>query len=188
MKTYLNWFIPQALLITLFCGMMYVVVQQVYRQSANDPQIEMARFYADKLSQGTAPSSLANQDLDIATTLSPFIIIYDATGKAVTGTAKLNGTLPELPAGVLQYTTTHGEDRITWQPQAGVRAAIDVVSYTDNGTSGFILVGKSLKETEAREQNLMYQVLMGWIGTIALVGGCGFMFRTSSPLQNKLVG
>src|SRR6185295_4920318 len=67
--------VPFAGVITILCGMVYLTVQQSLRQSANDPQIQMAEDAAGALARGAAEETvLPATQVDIATSLSPFAI------------------------------------------------------------------------------------------------------------------
>ena len=75
------------------------------------------------------------------------------SGKVVASDALLNGSTPELPAGVLDDVRKNGEDRFTWQPEPGVRIAA-VVAPLPGTSEGFVLAGRSLREVELREDNI----------------------------------
>jgi len=79
---------------------------------------------------------------------------------------QLHGKTPKLPQGVLAYTKAHQQDRLTWEPQAGVRIAAVVMYYHGLNQTGYILVGRSLREIEKREQMLTVQVVAGWLITL----------------------
>src|SRR5665811_516764 len=65
-----SW-LPLAVAITLLSGLIYGAVQQVLRQDANDPQIQMAQDTAAALTAGAAPESLASATpVDIALSLA----------------------------------------------------------------------------------------------------------------------
>jgi hypothetical protein len=51
----LAFYVPVAVLATLCCGLVYALVQQDLRQSANDPQIQMAQDAARALDSGARP-------------------------------------------------------------------------------------------------------------------------------------
>ena len=51
-------FIMLSMLLTLACGICYVAVQQTLRQSANDPQIQMAEDAAAALAKGEKPEGV----------------------------------------------------------------------------------------------------------------------------------
>ncbi len=51
-----------------------------------------------------------------------------------------------------------GEDRITWQPEPGIRSAVVVVHYT-GATPGYVMAGRSLREVEWRIDRLSGQYL-----------------------------
>ena len=75
----LKSFIPLAVAITLVCGLIYVSVQQVLRQSANDPQIQIAEDVSGALSTGVPPQAIANPNgTDLKKSLATFIIVYDS--------------------------------------------------------------------------------------------------------------
>lgn len=139
--------IPLAIVTAGVCGLVYLATQQTYRANANDPQIQMAEDAASALSNGTAPETLVpTAKIDIATSLSPFLMIFDETGKVVASSATLHGQNPSIPAGILDYVKQNGEDRFTWQPENGIRIAA-VVTKSDHN---FVLAGRSLRETEKR--------------------------------------
>lgn len=152
-KTFLYW-LPFAGIATILSGLIYVAVQQDYRINANDPQIQIAEDASAQLSQGAPTQSLVPQSpVDIATSLDPYITIFDEKGNIVATSASLNGTKPSIPSGVFDYVSKHGEERFTWQPKPGVRQAVVVRHYS--GTNpGFVLVGRSLREVEIRIDNL----------------------------------
>jgi hypothetical protein len=208
-----SWFVsalcvwlPLAVIITLFCGLVYLVVQQDLRMGANDPQISLAEETAHDISiassvaaqrsvlgmlQGPLTLDLNGQRTDIAESLEPYVIVYDASGNPVASTAELDGKIPSPPSGVFAYTLANGEDRLTWQPRDGIRQAIVVSSFSgivppsavemENGLtattttvkgvaanssylrSGFVLSGRSLNEVENREGKLTINVLIAWI-------------------------
>lgn len=153
-----------AVALTVLCGLVYAAVQQDMRQGANDPQIQMAEDAALALAEGAIPSSVvpASTPIDIATSLAPYTIIFDDTGKPIASSARLNGAIPSPPAGVFSYTKEFGEDRLTWQPEKFVRQAIVVIRY-DGAQSGFVLSGRSLREVEIREAKLELQVGAAWV-------------------------
>jgi hypothetical protein len=44
---------------TALCALIYVTVHQSYRQTANDPQIQLAEDGAQQLAHGVAPAQIA---------------------------------------------------------------------------------------------------------------------------------
>ena len=162
----LRVWLPIAVVTAAFCGLAYLTVQQSLRQEANDPQIQMAEDAASALAQGPNPESLVPlSTVDIARSLAPFMIVYDDAGNVLASSAVLNGVTPDLPAGVLDYTRANAEDRVTWQPERGVRIAAVVVRY-EGTQSGFVLAGRSLREVEVREAQT--EQLAGLILIVAL--------------------
>lgn len=154
----------------------YVVVQQNYRQSANDPQIQIAEDLADGLASGQQKAEgLTLSAVDIGKSLSVFRIVLDENGEIVASEASLDGQPAIPPKGVLDDVRTSGENRVTWQPQPGVRSAI-VVEHYSGQSSGFVVVGRSLKQVEIREDKLTKMFFTGWIGTIVATFAVGLIF------------
>lgn len=161
--------IPLVIAITLLSGLLYFVLQQYIRSSANDPQIQLAEDLAFASSQGQPfPSAAPSSTVDLAKSLANFVIAYDSTGKVVFSDATLDGKAPTLPSSVLANAKKTGEARFTWQPKPGVRIAAVLTPYSGQ-SSGLILVGRSLKEVEKREDDLTKQVLIGWLVTVGAV-------------------
>ncbi len=159
-KIFLAW-LPLACFTTLFALLAYAVVQQDVRQSANDPQIEMAE-------DGVSPQSLSQ--IDISKSLAAFVIVFDDNGEPIASSGTLEGTVPIPPAGVFDYVRTSGggnlrptdvsgEDRFTWQPEPSVRIAA-VVAKTD---TGFILAGRNMREIESREEHILFITFLAWL-------------------------
>ncbi len=153
---------PLAVVIVIFAGLIYATAQQNYRQNANDPQIQLARDVADAILQGTPADAIVPQvgNTDLKKSLSPFLIIFDASGKPLGSSAILNGQNPEYPIGMLEEAKKTGEHRATWQPEPGVRIAAVVVHYSDKDQSGYVVAGRSLTEIEARVAKIAALVAM----------------------------
>jgi hypothetical protein len=92
--------------------------------------------------------------------------VYDDKGEIISTNALLDVNVPDLPMGVLNYTRDHKEDRLTWQPKVGVRAAIAVVRSA-GVKPGFVLAGQSLREVEKLEDRILFDVIVGWAVTMA---------------------
>jgi len=161
-----HW-LPLAVIATGLCGQVYVTGQQVLRLGGYEPQIQMAQDAASQLSAGAQLASVApTRTLDVGASLAPFTIIYDDTGSVLAATGQLHGQPPSLPGGVLDNVRQHGEDRISWQPEAGTRyaAAVERVAGTQ---PGFVLVARSLRETEQRISVIQTLALAGWLVLLA---------------------
>ena len=150
--------------ITLLAGLSYFLCQQLQRQNANDPQIQIAEDASEAFTAGQPVPTMdqAGSQIDIAKSLSTFIIIYNATGTAVFSTGLLNNAVPAPPNGIFDWVKAHGQDRVTWQPTKDVRIAAVLMPYSASGQSGTVLVGRSLREVEKRDNMLLLQVAIGW--------------------------
>ena len=166
--------IPLAFVATVLCGFTYAGIQQVYRNSADDPQIQMAEDAAAAIAAGATPANVAGTGtVDADTSLAPFLVVYSAARKPVGGTGVLGGVPPTPPQGVFDAATATGRNRFTWQPPSGVRIATVVVPV--EGGRGWVLAGRSLREAERGVDQLGWMALSAWAvalaGSLALVGG-----------------
>jgi hypothetical protein len=156
--------VPQLVILltltTFIAGTAANISHQVLRMSANDPQIQMAEDAAQRLNAGeNAASIVPDRKVDMASSLAPFVTVYDDAGKPVVSSASLDGITLSPPRGVLDYVRAHGEERVTWQPRPGVRIA-SVVTRT---ASGFVVAGRNMREVEIRENNVLKLAALGWL-------------------------
>ena len=168
---HLNFFshLAATAIVTILCGLVYVSVQQAHRSAANDPQLQVARDIDNELKEGRPIDKWVKLDsVDISRSLSVFETLYDDKQQPVLSSGFLNGTMPLLPPGVFDFTRKMGENVFTWQPANRVRVAV-VLKATSSPPYSFIAVGRSLLETEKREQNLLSMVLVGWLLCIGVI-------------------
>jgi hypothetical protein len=155
--------IPLAALAVLVSGMVYLTEQQSYRSTANDPQLQMATDAVNALNTGADPQSVVPATkLDIASSLAPYLAIYDANAQLVAASATQHGQPLDVPSGVFQSATANSPNVVTWQAKTGERNAIVVMPYT----TGYVLAGRSLRPTEAREDQLLWQVAAACLVTL----------------------
>jgi len=155
-----------------------VIPQQVLRLGANDPQIAMATDLAAALEEGD-PSAMPQRDalpaliggsgkVDMARSLSPFVIVYDDQGQIIASQALLDGKAPTPPSGIFNYVRTHREDRISWQPRHDVRIAA-VIQRVEGPHPGFVLAGRNMREVESREALVGQLAGLTWMGMIGVI-------------------
>lgn len=142
---------------------MYATVQQVYRTAANDPQLQLARDISASVNTNNMVHLLPDDTIEIDKSLATFVALYDKNGHAIGSTGMLDGKWPDLPNGVFTYANANKENDITWQPRPGVRMAMVVVSVPSEGSIGYVAVGRSLQEVEARENNLVKMIALVWV-------------------------
>ena len=168
LKTTFKYWVGAAIILTALVFFVSVAVQQVIRQSANDPQVQMAEDAATKLASGQAAQDvIPKESVDIATSLAAYMIVFDANGKPIASSAQLNGQTPIIPSGVFDSVRHNGVDRITWQPQDGVRSAVVVTEFKGTN-SGFVLAGRSLREAERLEDNMTELFIFNWLFVLLL--------------------
>jgi hypothetical protein len=170
-KTLAVW-LPLAVTVTILFGVVYAVNQQMSRQSANDPQIRVAEDAVHNLENGAALESVVPKEkIDLEKSLATFIIVYNNAHEPVVGSALLGGKIPTPPKGVFEYTDNYTVNRITWQPRSDLRYAVVMYKYVAP-QSGYVLVGRSLREVEHRDSLL----------AMMLAGALGFTLLTSYVL------
>ena len=162
--------LPLAIATAGLCALVYLTVQQSLRMGANDPQIQMAEDAASSLNAGASVETVVpSTKVEIADSLASFVIVFDNSGKVLASSATLHGVVPAYPAGVLDYVRQKGQDRVTWQPEAGVRLATVAVPYNN----GFVMAGRSLTEIEKREsqvESLSGLAMLGiWAATLIVI-------------------
>lgn len=155
--------------LTILCGIIYAAVQQVYRTAADDPQVQLAGDARDFLEKGHSVNELFSalklfpaDSLDIARSNGVFVTIYDEEKRPVRSNGYLHQLLPTPPVGVFDVAKQKRENRFSWQPEAGVRIAM-IVIHGDAPGIGFVAAGRSLKETEIREANLVKTIFAGYV-------------------------
>jgi hypothetical protein len=168
-----------AALSTVLALAFYSIPQQVLRQDANDPQLELAGNAALSLAAGNPVHRViatpAEERVNVAESLSPFLIAYDEQGHVLASSAQLGGQLPAPPPGVFAYARTHGEERVTWQPRNGVRLAT-VIRHVAGPQGGFVLAGRNMREVEAREAQMGQMARALWLAMLGIVAAGTFLF------------
>ena len=171
--------------------MAYTIVQQDYRESLNDPQIQMAEDGVTELSEGGVPASLVTRGaplVDIGNSLAPWIAVYDSNGSLLEASGQLNGAPPKLPEGVFDTTQwlTHpnglffnqspvAQNRFTWQPEVGVRQAVVIAQTPDK--KYFVAAGRNMREVEQRIEHEGEIVFVLWAFTLGCLFVAVYLYR-----------
>jgi hypothetical protein len=175
------WFYAFALglVLTVLGGAAAVTVQQMLRRGANQPQAEMADFYASQIMSGMSPEdSIPPVHVNLESDLQPFVIFYDEQARPEKSTGYLDQAVPRPPLGVFEYARIHGSDTVTWQPRRGVRIAA-VARYVPGRHPGYLLAGRSLRTTEEYDGLLRRMTFLGWFAVMLLLGsGAALLNRT----------
>jgi len=159
----LAW-IPLAVGVTVLSALAMGVAQQVIRTGADDPQVQMSEDAARLLNTGAPPDTvIPAQTADIGRSLAPYLMVFDRTGQLLASSAQLHGRAPAFPESVFSSVTGGRADKISWQPEAGVRSAVVVQRW--NG--GYVVAGRSLRREEDRIDSLLRLVVAGWLVALA---------------------
>jgi hypothetical protein len=153
-------FLPVAAAATLLVGLVYVETQQLLRLGGNDPQLQMAEDAATALDAGAGPDDVVGQTtVDVAQSLAPFTVVFASSGAVLATDGQLDGQAPMPPIGVLEHARQDPPNTVTWQPRAGVRIATVTVPWS----GGTVLVGRSLRVVEQREDVALELAVVAWL-------------------------
>lgn len=186
-------------LVTLVLGVVYVVVLQNYREGLNDPQIQMAEDAAAKLGAGAAPADIVPHGtpiIDINSSLSPWLVVYDQNGQGLENTGQLHNAPPQLPPGVFDTSAwlAHqnglfynqspiAQNRFTWQPEPGVRQAVILTQSPDK--KYFVAAGRNMREVEQHIEHEGELIFVGWLATLIamFVGSYALQWLLTKTIQ-----
>jgi hypothetical protein len=164
------------LLLAMFCSVVllgvYVVDQQILRRGADELPGQIVAEVRGEMAHGAEAAAVLSgpkQEVSSPEWLagkSAFCAVYDADGKAVASDATLWGELPQPPHGIFNVIRDRGWDKVTWQPQPGIRVALTGMPLPNGG---YVLAGQSLIPGEARTAR--FSVLMRWVW-LAMLAGC----------------
>jgi hypothetical protein len=161
----LRLWLPIAVVATALLGFTYVASQQVYRNLADEPQTQLAEDAAARLDAGDDVSDVVSGDtVNLASSLAPFVIVYDMHDAVAGGNGVLEGKTPLPPTGVLDTARSEGRNRLTWQPAKDVRIASVSVATKDGRV---VLAGRSLRQTEQHVDDLTAMAFVAWVVTLA---------------------
>lgn len=160
MRRVISW-LTAAIIITLIFGSTYAALQQLGRRSANAAPAAAADAKAQLI--GSEP--LTAPRLELTPDSGVFVIVYGADDQPVSGTATLHGSLPVLPAGVLQAARHSGSNAVTWQPEPGLRMAV----VARPAGSKVVVAGQSLTPYEDTDRTVLIILAAGWLGSIGVL-------------------
>lgn len=149
------------------------------RLSFNDPQVQLVRdAEAVMRTRGQLAVVMPTPEVDIATSLSPFMISYNNERDVVDSSANLSRQPLLLPRGVftdLDKGIAHplwsglaaNEARFTWQPAPDVRLATVIVKVPGRH-GGYLLAARNMVELERRIDYLGQLMLFATIGLLII--------------------
>jgi len=168
MKKFLYvWMCAAALLVIIF-GTIYAAVQQMQRNDADYPQVQLAEDAAASLNRGASPMSAGSGavgSVALESSLDPFVVVYDANGKPAGGNGYLYGNMPHIPMGVMLAARGRDYHRVTWQPASGVRIAAVAVA----AKGYYVVSGRSMKLVEQNIQRTFAVALFGGMASLAVL-------------------
>lgn len=176
--------VPIAAATTGLAGLVYAAMQQNLRLDADDAAAALALRTAQRLDDGVpATAVLPTEPVELSNTLDPFVMVFDPTGQVLASSATLHSHIPAYPTGVFDVVRKRGEDRVTWQPEDGVREA--TVSRAWPG--GYVVAGHSLQLTEQHIAQIGLIVVVGWLATLVLVAVAALATALLTSLNDGLL-
>jgi len=175
-------FLPAGAALFLSIGSAYTFVQQDMRLGANDQPQQLAEDGVIALDGGASPSDVAaGPTVDVASSLLPFVAIYNTGGTLIATNGSIAGAAPLPPIGVLVAAQESGRDAVTWEPRPGVRIAAVVLPWR----GGTVLAGRSLRYIEVRIAGLTELAALAAFGGLMVVGA---MAAVAAALWPKWTG
>ncbi len=162
------------------------MAQQSARLGADDLPLTTAQTAQKLLESGEQPSDVVpSLKTDLGSDSSVFTIVTDSSQHVLASSATLNGQTPLPPSGVFDYTKAHSTDRVTWQPQSGVRVATRIVTYGTGDNAGFIITGQSLKQAEKRIETYGALAFTAWVALLTWVSFILFLLPTPTSSKKR---
>ena len=158
----------RAATLPLICGTIAILFatiasHQVIRMGVDSRLSVIAQDAGTELVSGALISPLvAGKIIQIKKSGSAFLSILDNDGKILGTNGSLEGVDLIPPKGVLEYTRAHTEERVTWEPQQGVRIAT-VLRYIAGETPMYVVAGVSLAEAQRQICLIRQLALLAWI-------------------------
>jgi hypothetical protein len=166
-------------LFTLIGGAASLVVQQMLRRGADQPQRQMASEAADRLGRGEEPAHVVpNTQIDLRSNLAPFLLYFNEQKRPLAGNGYLDQSLPSPPTGVFDVARIRASHAVTWQPRPQVRIAA-VIMPINGGRSGYVLAGRSLETTERYEAIFWRMAFSGWVAVMLLLAVGAMLLKRS---------
>ena len=160
-----------ALVLTITLAAVYLTVQQLDRQGADEQPERLATQLAIL---HDLPEPEAQDLVDLAGSEALFYVVYDTTGSPLSGTGYLDGALAEVPRGVVSLAADNRRNAVTWQPRNGLRFATVEIAQGDR----VVMAGQSLAPSEARTASIGGMLLLAWvIGLVVLAAGAALHVR-----------
>lgn len=163
-------------LLTVLGAVGTLQVRQMIRRGANQPQIEMAHFYASEIGGGAAPDdSIPPGYVDPERNLEPFVVFYDDERNALASTGYIDQSIPMPPSSVFERVRREGSYSFTWEPRPDVRIAA-VAERVTGSRNGMVLTGRSLRLIQRDERSLYGIAFVSWLILMTLlITGASFL-------------
>ena len=157
-------------------GCVYVAFQQTQRKSADVPAAMAAQQAVYELQSGATPQQALPAATDMTSTITPFVIIFDESKQLV---ASSDGMAFAYPQGCFTKIDKSGENRVTWQPAAGLRFATVGIRYD----GGYVIGAYSLSESERATADFTVTLA---IGCTLYAIGCAALLLVYSWISGRM--
>jgi hypothetical protein len=164
MRRYLPW-IGALIILMVFTGTTYGVMQQIERQGANDGPLRLASQVSSELARGSSPTIDGLPRVALSNSLAPFVVVFGVDGKPSSGNGYLRGALASPPSGMIGTARKVGQVSVTWQPSTGLRFATVSIKSGDR----VVMAGQSLAPSEHRTENLGVAIALGGLGAVLIL-------------------
>jgi len=168
MKSSITARVAAAVLFSLIVLLIYAAVQQTYRMAATDPQTGLVRDRANDIKYSRTYHFVENSDVNAQQSFSTFMQLYNKDGQLIYSGGTINGKAPHFSEGVLDNAKQFTAHAITKQPTSTMHLAA-VATCTTMPDAAFVVVARSLQETENCGIRLITMIILFW------AVGCGII-------------
>ena len=165
-KTFAVWLLIM-FMATFASSLVYLISQRSLRLGADELPVLLANTVLTRLKSEQSPkSSIPSEKVDISTSLSAFVMVYDSDKDLIASSGNMRGSQPLYPAGVLDNIGKDNESRVTWQPDKGLRFASVAIRYNN----GYVVAARSLTEVEKITSTIGKLIILAWLACAVFSG------------------
>jgi hypothetical protein len=166
MKSFIITHLAAAVLFGLIVLLIYTTVQQTYCTAANNPQTGSARDTPNDIKYSRTYHFTSDSGSNAQQSSGTFMQLYNKDGRLVYSGGTIKGKTPLSTEHVLNNAKLHTENTATCQPNTQLAT---VAAYITMPDTAFVVVARSLQETENFEIRLITMIILFW--TV----GCGII-------------
>ncbi|MEM1312467.1 MAG: hypothetical protein AAGF07_03310 [Patescibacteria group bacterium] len=175
LKKIKSWLVL-AIAISFIFGFIFIATHQIMRTEANTPLVDTGQNILGYLENDETVDSQLEQlvsqieqspKVDVRDSDKVVVSIYNDSGEVQASTASLDEESPTLESEIFGQAKQDGVNKITWAPEDDKEVRLAFIVYPiKEGDKGYLVIGKSLEETEINITKIGKVLLAGWLITL----------------------